>query len=328
MPALKTVAHRVLMCAGVTAIGAVATLFVKPELAEQIKAVSPFAAPAMVQATAQQASDGAALAAAAKAVVESRQVIAEKPKAGTEQQAAAVVPNKPVAQTDSHAAAADALAALTQAKKAAAPATPRDQAWVTEWLAKRYRVASDAANMLVATTYNTAKELHFDPLLILAVIAIESGFNPLAESPMGAKGLMQVMADVHHDKFRPLGGVKAALNPVANIKVGATILRDYVRETGSLEGGLKRYVGAAAFENDAGYGWKVLAEYRRLKDVANGKRVPVNVPTLVKAPAKPAQPAAPEERDEKLAAAPAKVAAHGAGRHADADADGVVSASL
>jgi hypothetical protein len=101
-----------------------------------------------------------------------------------------------------------------------------------------------------------------------------------------------------------------------------------VRETGSLEGGLKRYVGAAAFENDAGYGWKVLAEYRRLKDVANGKRVPVNVPTLVKAPAKPAQPAAPEERDEKLAAAPAKVAAHGAGRHADADADGVVSASL
>ena len=126
----------------------------------------------------------------------------------------------------------------------------KQQQWVTSWLSKRYRVASDAANMLVSTAYMTAHEVKLDPLLILAVMAIESGLNPFAESPMGAKGLMQVMAKVHHDKFEQVGGQQAALNPVANIKVGALILKDYVKRTGSVEGGLKTYVGAADLETD------------------------------------------------------------------------------
>ncbi len=148
------------------------------------------------------------------------------------------------------------------------------QQWVTNWLSKRYHVAGDAANLLVSASYATAKDTKLDPLLILAVMSIESGLNPFAESAMGAQGLMQVMSKVHHDKFEDLGGVKAALNPVANIKVGSLILKDYVARGGSVEAGLKLYVGAAAFDNDAGYGSKVLAEYHRLKDVANGKFVP------------------------------------------------------
>jgi soluble lytic murein transglycosylase-like protein len=157
--------------------------------------------------------------------------------------------------------------------------------------------------MLVSATYNTAREVKIDPLLVLAVMAIESGFNPFAESPVGAQGLMQVMSKVHHEKFQPLGGVNAALNPVANIKVGASILKEYVNRGGSIESGLKMYVGAAAFENDAGYGYKVLAEYRRLKDVASGKNVPVTAttppaPTVVaKTPPKPAAPAEEEKAD-------------------------------
>ena len=150
----------------------------------------------------------------------------------------------------------------------------KQQQHVTSWLAKRYRVAGDAANMLVSTAYMTAHEIKLDPLLILAVMAIESGLNPFAESPMGAKGLMQVMAKVHHDKFQEVGGAQAALNPVANIRVGAQILKDYVKRTGSVEGGLKTYVGAADMDDDSGYGAKVLAEYHRLKQVAGGKKVP------------------------------------------------------
>ncbi|GAC1327042.1 MAG: hypothetical protein NVSMB28_23610 [Collimonas sp.] len=150
----------------------------------------------------------------------------------------------------------------------------RQQQWVTNWLSKRYRVAGDATNMFVTTAYKTARETKLDPLLILAVMAIESGFNPFAESPVGAQGLMQVMSKVHEDKFENLGGIKAALNPTANIKVGSMILKDYVTQGGSVEAGLKRYVGAAAFANDGGYGYKVLAEYRRLQDVAIGKNVP------------------------------------------------------
>ena len=174
---------------------------------------------------------------------------------------------------------------------------------MTDWLAKRYRVANDAANMLVSAAYMTAMETKLDPLLILSVIAIESRFNPFAESPMGAQGLMQVMSKVHKDKFEDHGGVKAALNPVANIKVGSKILKEYVRRGGSVEAGLKSYVGAALHENDGGYGNKVLAEYRKLKEVANGKKVPATT-SVAQAKRKPAAGStAAQEEAETVAAA-------------------------
>jgi soluble lytic murein transglycosylase-like protein len=122
--------------------------------------------------------------------------------------------------------------------------------------------------MLVSEAYKNAEKLELDPLLILAVAAIESGFNPFAESAGGAQGLMQVMSKVHREKFREHGGPRAALDPVANIRVGSAILNDYVKQAGSVEAGLKRYVGAAAFATDSGYGTRVLAEYRRLQEVA------------------------------------------------------------
>jgi hypothetical protein len=180
------------------------------------------------------------------------------------------------------AANADAVESAKSDKTAAR--NTRQQKYVTEWLSRRYRVAGDAANMLVSTAYSTAHEIKLDPLLILAVMAIESGLNPFAESPMGAQGLMQVMSKVHSDKFQEVGGKEAALNPVANIRVGAQILKDYVTRTGSVEGGLKTYVGAAAFEDDSGYGHKVIAEYNRLKQVANGKNVPTVTPPSAPAP--------------------------------------------
>ena len=163
----------------------------------------------------------------------------------------------------------------------------KQQEMVTNWLSKRYRVAGDATNMLVSTAYLTAREIKLDPLLILAVMAIESGLNPFAESPMGAQGLMQVMSKVHTEKFQEMGGVQAALNPVANIRVGALILKDYVAKGGSVEAGLKSYVGAGAFDTDDGYGSRVMAEWSRLKQVSAGKKVPYITPQLAAAPAKP-----------------------------------------
>jgi soluble lytic murein transglycosylase-like protein len=178
---------------------------------------------------------------------------------------------------------ADAVEIANADDKASHPT--RQQKYVTDWLSRRYRVAGDAANMLVSTAYSTAHEIKLDPLLILAVMAIESGLNPFAESPVGAQGLMQVMSKVHSDKFEGVGGSQAALNPVANIRVGALILKDYVNRTGSVEGALKSYVGAGAADDDSGYGSKVLTEYKRLKQVASGKNVPIYFP--------PAQPAVP-----------------------------------
>ena len=163
----------------------------------------------------------------------------------------------------------------------------KQQQSVTKWLAKRYRVANDATHLFVSAAYTTAKDLKLDPLLILSVMAIESGLNPFAESAVGAQGLMQVMSKIHHDKFEEFGGVKAALDPVANIQVGGQILKEYVTRTGSVEAGLKMYVGAALAEDDGGYGNKVLAEYKRLKDVSAGKTVSVAATSTPVAPTKP-----------------------------------------
>ena len=189
--------------------------------------------------------------------------------------------------------AVEAAPAPLTAEEKAMLGNRKQQQFVTSWLSKRYRVAGDAANMLVSTAYTTARDIKLDPLLILAVMAIESGLNPFAESPVGAQGLMQVMSKIHHEKFQDMGGVQAALNPVANIRVGALILKDYVKRGGSVEAGLKTYVGAAAFETDSGYGSKVLAEYRRLKEVAVGKNVPTttrSAPAQVVVKAAPAEP--------------------------------------
>lgn len=169
----------------------------------------------------------------------------------------------------------------------------KQQESVTNWLSRRYHVSSDATDMLVSAAYRTAKDIHLDPLLILSVMAIESGLNPFAESPVGAQGLMQVMAKIHQEKFDDVGGLKAALNPAANIRVGAIILKEYVTRGGSVEAGLKLYVGAALSDSDGGYGSRVLAEYHRLKDVASGKSVPVitnnaNTTASANPPARPA----------------------------------------
>lgn len=132
------------------------------------------------------------------------------------------------------------------------------------YIARKYRIADDVAGVLIHTVYAVAREKDLDPLLILAVIAIESRYNPFAESHVGAQGLMQVMTRVHKEKFEPFeGGADAALNPIANIRVGSQILHDCIKRRGSVTGGLACYVGATG-PGDGGYGAKVLAERRRL----------------------------------------------------------------
>jgi hypothetical protein len=135
------------------------------------------------------------------------------------------------------------------------------------YISRKYKVASDATAVLVNTAYKVGRELKLDPLLLLAVIAVESRYNPFAESSVGAQGLMQVMTSVHQAKFDAYGN-KGPLDPVANIRVGASILRDCIKRRGSVAGGLACYVGSSG-PNDGGYGDKVQAERRRLA-VASG----------------------------------------------------------
>ncbi|MGZ9029901.1 MAG: transglycosylase SLT domain-containing protein [Burkholderiaceae bacterium] len=152
----------------------------------------------------------------------------------------------------------------------AAAIDPR-QKFVVQYLARRYRVADEAARMLVANAFEIGQQKNLDPLLILSVVAIESGLNPFAASPMGAQGLMQVMTRVHAERFVEHGGDLAALDPIANMKVGSEILHELIRRGGSLERGLQLYVGAGNSPDDGGYGAKVLGERSRLQIAATGK---------------------------------------------------------
>jgi soluble lytic murein transglycosylase-like protein len=147
-------------------------------------------------------------------------------------------------------------------------ATPdqRDQRAVTEFIAKRYRVAQDAAASFVAAAYRAGGEWKVDPLLILAVVAVESRYNPVAESNLGAKGLMQVIPKFHADKLVEHGGESALLDPHVNIQVGAQILREYLRRFGETETALQMYAGAFD-EPSSQYAFKVLAERARLEQL-------------------------------------------------------------
>ncbi len=147
-----------------------------------------------------------------------------------------------------------------------ANAAVREQRAVTEYIAKRYRVARDAAAGFVATAYRAGGEWKVDPLLILAVMAIESRYNPVAESHMGAKGLMQVIPKFHAEKLTEHGGESALLDPHVNIQVGARILREYLRRFGETETALQMYAGAFD-EPNSSYAFKVLAERARLEQL-------------------------------------------------------------
>jgi len=150
-------------------------------------------------------------------------------------------------------------------------ALEREQRAVTEYIAKRYRVSDTAIAGYVSTAYRAGAQYKVDPLLILAVMAVESRYNPVAESVVGAKGLMQVMPKFHLDKLMDHGGEHALLEPEVNILVGAQILREYQRRLGDTEAALQMYAGAYD-EPTAQYSSKVLAERARLEGLRQALR--------------------------------------------------------
>ncbi len=191
----------------------------------------------------------------------------------------------------------DAVARAT----AADPADlTRQQAAVAGWLSRRYKVAPEPVSRIVQEAWQLGQRAKLDPTLILAVMAVESSFNPFAQSTVGAQGLMQVMTRIHDDKYQNFGGQHAAFDPLTNLRVGVQVLKDCIAQAGSVEGGLKYYVGAANLPDDGGYAAKVLGEQSHLKQVAAGKAVAVTVPQTVarpvEAPAKAAMEAAPQAK--------------------------------
>lgn len=156
-------------------------------------------------------------------------------------------------------------------------ALPPRQAAVAQWLASKYRVAPEPLAALVAEAHALSPKVKLSAHLLLAVMAIESGFHPYVQSPAGAQGLMQVMGHIHAQRYARYGGSQAAFDPLVNLRVGAELLAEFVRQkNGSLEAGLRFYLGGDAVTDDGGYVAKVLAERDRLDQVAAGVKVPLS----------------------------------------------------
>jgi soluble lytic murein transglycosylase-like protein len=149
------------------------------------------------------------------------------------------------------------------ARVAAEALTPAAES-LARVVARRYRVAQESAREMVRAAFREARRNDVDPLLILAVIAVESRFNPIAESEQGAVGLMQIVPRFHMDKVAETGD-RTFLQPHANIAIGARILKDAIRRGGSEVAGLQLYNGS--FDDDTqAYANRVLGERRRLEE--------------------------------------------------------------
>jgi hypothetical protein len=195
--------------------------------------------------------------------------------------------------------------AISRATAADPAQLSRPQAAVAQWLARRYRVAPEPISRLVQEAWHIGQRAAIEPTLILAVMAVESSFNPFAQSPVGAQGLMQVMTRVHDSKYDAFGGAHAAFDPVSNLRVGVQVLKECIQRAGSLQEGLKHYVGAAGADSDGGYVVRVLAEHAHLKNLVEGRTVPVNAPNTLPNAAAPTETASAGE------ARPLRVAAKG-----------------
>jgi soluble lytic murein transglycosylase-like protein len=132
---------------------------------------------------------------------------------------------------------------------------------------QRYRVSAEALQPVFEAVQSVARERNLDPLLLIAVISIESRFNPFSQSPMGAQGLMQIIPRYHQEKIPQTAGERPFLDPVTNVRIGAQILQEAVHRQGGLIEGLQYYAGAADDDENT-YANKVLAEKLRLEQTA------------------------------------------------------------
>jgi soluble lytic murein transglycosylase-like protein len=162
------------------------------------------------------------------------------------------------------------VAATAAPSSAISPQEHRRYRALASFLAKRYRVSQTVTLDLVTMAHAAGHQIGVDPLLIIAMIAVESRFNPIAESVMGAKGLMQIIPKYHSDKFREFGGVKQVFDPETNILVGSQIIKEYMVRTGNLKPALNLYGGVSTDDND-GYFGKVMTEKQRLQQVLRTK---------------------------------------------------------
>nr|WP_288090999.1 transglycosylase SLT domain-containing protein [Thauera sp.] len=152
-----------------------------------------------------------------------------------------------------------------------------EMARVRDWISDTYRVSDEVLETALMAAEESAQEHGFDPLLIVAIMAVESSFNPRAVSNMGAQGLMQVIPRFHQDKIGTKRGKYALFDPELNVRVGTQVLQEGLQRYGSMQRALQYYNGALK-DPKARYTRKVMAVKKRLV-AASGREALVKTET-------------------------------------------------
>lgn len=165
--------------------------------------------------------------------------------------------------------AAEALAEKAK-QEAIAKEKERKQNAILSYLSTTYKdVSKNALRMIVQWSDEASTKYEVDQMLILAVIAKESHFNPYSKSTGNAEGLMQVITSWHKEKMGSIGGSQNIVEPRYNILKGTEILREYLDLHGrDIVKALQQYNGSLD-DPTRSYAGKVLGERKLLVDYVN-----------------------------------------------------------
>ena len=143
---------------------------------------------------------------------------------------------------------------------------------MTHWLSRKYKISPEPLAALVSEAWSLGERSQISPTLILAIMAIESRFNPFASGSQGGMGLMQIEPDAHSSALSPFGGRLAAFDPLTNLRIGTRHLQALIQNASSLEDALQLYARDSGQTQDSLYVDKVLAEQKLLDNAGKGQK--------------------------------------------------------
>lgn len=135
-----------------------------------------------------------------------------------------------------------------------------DQLLATRWLSRKYRVSAEPLGAMVAEAWALGERSQLPPSLILAIMAVQSRFNPFASGTSNQVGLMQIDLQAHAEALAQFGGPLAAFDPLTNVRVGVRHLQGLMQQSENLEEALALFGLSSGYTDEGQFVDRVLAE--------------------------------------------------------------------